>query len=188
MSGFHPADAVLRDLPPEWDSIPDDLLVRLAPAGVGAMTPEQRVAMNQLARSQWFLVRNELGARCGNCASSPLGNPNRLPGAVHTYLTYKCQPLPFNGLRSVMLWLGGYPRDVREALLAMSKPGNAQVPGTFVPIRKRDALRLNKAIRDAGGRTVDDQLPPREVEFDPQKMSAMIRRRANAPYDPRDWR
>jgi len=83
-----------------------------------------------------------------------------------------------------MLWLGGYPEDVRSMLLALSKPGNAQSPGTFVPIKQREAMALNKRIRDRGGRTVEDQLPPQEVEFDPAAMRQRIRENAHAPYRP----
>jgi hypothetical protein len=176
-----------HDRPPEWGSIPEEMLIRLAPRGTSVLTPDQRIAFNTLARGQWFLVRNEANARCSECATGPLGSPNRLPGAVHDYITTNCAELPFHGLRSILLWIGSYPTEIKEILWSLMRPGQGNTPGTIVPIKKRDADKLNARIRDRGGKPIDVQAPLATHEFDVKALEQKIRRQAHAPYRPERW-
>lgn len=117
------------DAPPEWAAIPAELLARLAPRG-GILTPWQRRELDRIARSRWFLIRNEGGYRCRRCR------------AVHAYLTWGCVERPFNGLNEVV----GLLRQAEGRDLTLSGVRF----GTIVPISETKARELIERMRARG--------------------------------------
>lgn len=155
--------ALAGDLPSEWAQIPPEILARLAPAGAIA-TPAQRAELNRIAAGRWFLVRNELGLRCGHCRQGIL------PGAVHPYISIACVEAPFHGLREIVLFM----QETAGADMLLS----AMRPGTLVPITRRQAEKLNARIRARGGRPIDMQRPLDPAEIDPAAIARRLARRA----------
>ena len=151
----------LPDLPPEWAAIPPELLVRLAPSA-GYVTPEQRATINRIAAGRWFLVRNDLRARCGSCRQGTI------PGAIHDYISSHCVELPFNGLRELTVFLQEYQHG--DMILS------ALQPGTLVPITAAVAQRLNARIRERGGQTIAMQRPIAPGELDGAAIARRLER------------
>lgn len=164
------------DRPSAWGSIPERLLVELAPQGTHVLSPQQRAALNRIAAGEWFLVRNFHRAHCNSC------RPHRtstIRGAVHDYVTIKCVESPFNGLRQIMWWIeseaersqieqGAFYATIRD-FMVMHPEQDA-----FVPISAQDAARLNARIRQRGGRPVVDQNPYRADEMDAERIKRRI--------------
>ena len=152
---FDPTQPNLDDLPPEWDELPAEVLARLLTVGP-VLTTEETAELNRIAQARWFLVRNDSRARCGNCRQG------MLPGAIHDYLTLKCVEAPFNGLRQLQL----YTQHVDGADLVWTHFS----AGTIVPITATKARQLNERIIERGGRTMQQQIPIRPDEIDPDAM------------------
>ena len=104
----------------------------------GIYLPWQRRAMDKIARSRWFLVRNEQRDRCGNCRQGTI------PGAIHEYLTLGCIELPFNGVDDLVLVLESWDEERRERLIS------GMHPGMFVPITFGDARKYIRRIQAKG--------------------------------------
>ena len=128
-----PTAVKLLDTPPEWKVIPPEIFDRLKPKD-GIYTIEQRNHLDAITSARWFLVRNEVGARCRTC------RVGRLPGAIHPYVSMGCLPVPFNGLDEMVFLL----REQQGSDTLFS----AMRPGTIVPIDRRLALELNRRIRE----------------------------------------
>lgn len=158
---------VHEDQPDVWPEIDAELLARLVPTG-GYYTPEQRVELNRIARGQWFLVRNDLRARCASCRQGIL------PGAVHEYVTTGCIELPFNGLREVSMFYAQHDQHGRLwGSLSM---------GTIAPISAEDAQVLNERIRARRRLTITQMAPLQNHELDAAALHRRIRRRAALSY------
>lgn len=165
MSTIDPMAPFLDDMPVEWlANIPEEMLARLAPLA-GATDPETRALINRIAAGRWFLVRNELRARCVQC------------GQDHDYITIRCVEAPFSGLRSVLLFWSERP-DMTTFL-------NAMKPGTIVPISEVTARRFNQRIRDRGEQPIHEQRPLRAWEVNADVMRARMWRQA---YSLRQYR
>lgn len=152
--------------PPEWETIPSELLERLAPQGEKFITTRQRAALNRIAAGRNFLIRNVWDVRCDKC--------NR----IHTYLTLACVEAPFNGLRQFYEWIDSQddPNRIYDGLREFS----VRNPGldSIVPISQSDADTYNQRIRDRREVPVIDQRPLRPEEVDELAMSERIVRRA----------
>lgn len=146
-----PSDLWLPNPPPEWDTIPLEILERLAPKAMrvvrdprtnmptpifstGLLTPEQKAEMDRLAEGRWFLLRNngpvESRLVCGRCKRR------------HEFFTLACIERPFHGLEELVL-LQQQTTD-REETFDMIRLG------TIEPITRVRALRLADAIRAKG--------------------------------------
>lgn len=164
----NPRAAYLPDMPPEWATIPDEIITRLVPSG-GYTTPEQQAELNRIAAGRWFLVRNELRARCGACRQGTL------PGAIHEYLTIACVEAPFNGLREVVLFMQSHEHgDLLFSGLSA---------GTIVPITAERAAQFNRRIRQHGGVPINAQQPIRANEIDPIRLSGRLTNNARFVRD-----
>jgi hypothetical protein len=119
--------------PSEWEPLDEATQRVLAGAG-RILTPEQYAALQRVWGRRWFLLRNDgpLGrARCGRC------------NAFHAYITFLCQPRPFNGITEIIgLYEQQQARDLVLSAIAL---------GTVTPISRKDAYRLYTAIRMRGG-------------------------------------
>jgi hypothetical protein len=151
---LNPAALTLADLPPQWEQVPDMILAQLAPQAVrevrgplgrsylvdmtGVITPEQKKAIDSVARSRWFVMRNDgpvmQRARCGRC------------GGVHQYLTLGCVERPFHGLQEIVGLVETYAAEGKhvERVLQSIRLG------AIVPITRKQARQLADKIRAKG--------------------------------------
>jgi hypothetical protein len=169
--------------PAEWGTIPEEILVRLAPQGAMVMSPEARVALNRLAMSEWFVVRNFDGAHCDACRPGGYGSRSRILGEVHDYVTIECIPSPFNGLRQIMWWMEDVERRneyQRGTMFQRLQEHTLYRPpdDTFIPITVADAKRLIVKIKERGGRPVIEQQPLRPQDVDADLIRRGIAQRA----------
>jgi hypothetical protein len=153
-----PRQLVLPDAPKEWGKVPAEILARLLPKRTttyldskgephtfytaGVVTPEQRREIDRIAKSRWFLLKNDgplnTKLRCMRC------------GQRHEYFTLACVERPFHGLQQIVLLLEKQARGngaVLDALFAEY----VQV-GVIQPITRHKAMQLADAIRAKGER------------------------------------
>lgn len=144
----------LADLPPEWEAIPDLILAQLAPQAVrrvqnpdgtsylvdmtGTITPEQRAIIERVARSRWFVMRNDGPALdravCTRC------------GRKHPYLTLGCVERPFHGLQEIVGMIETYAAEGK----AVERVLTSIRLGAIVPITRKQARQLADKIRAKG--------------------------------------
>lgn len=139
-----PMAPILADIPPEWDTLPPELIARLAPNGVVGTSPDHRALINRIAAGRWFLVKNELRTPCTRCRGK------------HDYITLACTEAPFSGLRSILLFWG----ERVDADLFY----NAMTVGSIVPITQANANDLNQRIRDRHEQPIHEQRPLKAEE------------------------
>ena len=163
-----PTNITLDDLPPDWTEIPPEILARLLTAGP-LMTTEETAAINRIAQGRWFLIRNDLRIRCHN---SQTGTGC---GAVHDYISLRCVEAPFNGLRQLEL----FTQKVAGADVILTRMDI----GTLVPISASKARKFNERIIERGGRTIQQQIPIRPDEIDPDAMRRRIVERTRGLRD-----
>lgn len=132
-----PRRIILPDNPSEWPDIPEHIWEKLKPKN-GIYLPWQKRAMDKIARSRWFLIRNNHRERCGNCRQGAI------PGAIHDYLTLGCVELPFHGIEDLVLVMQEWNEERRERLIS------GMTPGTIVPITPSDAFKYIGRIKDKG--------------------------------------
>lgn len=151
---LNPAEVRLADLPPVWEGVPDLIMAQLAPKAFvevpspngltwvanlsGMVTTEQAQLIEKIARSRWFVMRNDGPmldrARCGRC--------NR----IHAYLTLGCIERPFHGLQEIVGMIETYQAEGKhvERLLTSIRLG------AIVPISRKQARQLADKIRAKG--------------------------------------
>lgn len=156
-----PRSLEIYDCPPEWPTIPRELIERLIPAPpvpirdpfgrlhyfqpIPMYTPEQKAQIDAIAASRWFLIKLHESAVCGRCDGK------------HGYVTLGCVERPWNGITDITQAIIGRPwesfglsrRERREV-----KPGesiqvnwNAVRLGDIVPITSTKARVLREKIR-----------------------------------------
>ena len=135
-----PLRVLLEDCPEEWDKTFDrdalSLVLSKRPAN-GLWSPELKAELDAIVGKHWFIIKNELRARCNAC------RVGRLPGAIHPYLTMACTPIPFNGLTEA---IGIIERDeARDHIWEGMKFGS------IVPITYDTAMRFANRISLYGG-------------------------------------
>lgn len=88
----------LPDMPPEWDAVSDEEreLLKVEPGGMQALW--QHHLEEDIVSRRWFLVKNTFAWRCKNCRQGVM------PGAIHPYITFSCEPRPFHGLNEVLMF------------------------------------------------------------------------------------
>lgn len=88
----------LPDLPPEWEPLDDEAkeFLKIEPGQM--QTLAQQHLEEDIVSRRWFLVRNTYAWRCKSCRQGIL------PGAIHDYITYACEPRPFHGLNEVLMF------------------------------------------------------------------------------------
>jgi len=135
----------LADVPPEWVTVPPELLERLRPNRAGIYTPEQAKFMDRIASARHYLLRNEYGFRCRDC--------NR----VHAYLTVGCVERPWHGLSEVYGIIEEYDPlwENADGTVEAEHRISGYRLGSVVPISARDALRYWLKIRDRGYRQTE---------------------------------
>lgn len=156
-----PQTLVIRDCPPEWPNVPQDLLDKLIPqrpkpirdpfgklhyfVDVPMYTPAQKAQIDAIASSRWFLIKLDEQARCGIC------NQN------HGYVTLGCVEKPFNGITDITQAILGRPWEtfgLTPQQRREMKPGesiavhwNPVRLGDIVPITSTKARILRERIR-----------------------------------------
>lgn len=148
-----PTALTMRDMPPEWDAVPTEILAQLAPQAfrevvrpdgrsyiadvTGVITALQKKAIDTIARGRWFVMRN-IGpagkAICGRC------------GRRHDYLTLGCVERPFHGLQEIVGLMETYEADGNSAERILT----AIRLGSIVPITRKQARQLSEKIRAKG--------------------------------------
>jgi hypothetical protein len=93
----------LPDMPPEWDTVPPEVLRMLEPDERGLYSQQQMHIEEDIVSKRWFIVANTLGWRCKECRSGMM-SPNSLPGDIHPYITKGCLPRPFHGLNEILMF------------------------------------------------------------------------------------
>ena len=128
---IRPEVVVTKDRPQEWGELPEDF-AEFMRSDNGIMSRFQKEVMDRIVANQWFLVKNELGAKIkGELRPRP-------------YLTLGGLELPFNGMNNLMLVLNSYDEYTRERLIS------AMRPGTIEPITKEKATELVRKIQAKG--------------------------------------
>lgn len=151
--------------PSEWGEIPAELLELMDNDGSAYMTPEGRAALNRIALGEWYIVRLSpdlddvlVNRRCREC------------NAIHSHVTVRCVPAPFNGLRQL------------TTMFQRSRSGDFTVRALtwrdIEVISAADANRLNDRIRDRRGVPPINQNPPRPGDLDAAAIDRRIQARA----------
>lgn len=131
----------IKDLPSEWPQLDPAVAAILTPVG-GIYTRDQAEALETIARSRWFFLRNHgrsegYSYRCANCKQ------------IHDFFSLHCIARPFNGLTQAVGLLAQQitERDTDYLTVAL---------GAIEPITAARARRHYTLLRDLG-------YPPREL-------------------------
>lgn len=133
------------DLPPEWASIPPEILTLLVPTmtrtivlpggehrvieNSGMITPQQRALVDRVLASRWFLIKNGgvvTKARCLRCKR------------YHRYITLGCVEKPFNGMTEIV----GFIHRSTTVGVSRTKIGHRQYRETPLMEQSMDAVEL----------------------------------------------
>lgn len=141
---LNPFSVVHHDLPPEWDPIDPEIQAWLLTHRNehGLVTQQQVDVEEQIIARRWYLITNSLGLRCKSCRQGIM------PGAVHPYVTYSCEPRPFNGLNEVWAYWKYNVGDNIDVMM-MRLTDNAIVPITSAQAQKlylRIEMRTKKNL------------------------------------------
>ena len=114
----------LPDMPPEWEAVDEEALAFLKVEPGQVQTLAQAHLEEDIVSKRWFLVRNTFAWRCKRCRQGIL------PGAIHDYISYACEPRPFHGLNEVLLFWRQAFEDIGYDSYTM-RLGEAIVPITL---------------------------------------------------------
>lgn len=130
-----PRSLVIYDCPREWPTVPEELIVKLCPQPQNIvrdqfgkvhyfrtppmLSPEQKILMDKIAASRYFLIKLHEDCICGKC------------GGKHGYVTVGCVEAPFNGLTDITTQIVGKPWET----FGLSKQERKEIdPGTSLRV------------------------------------------------------
>jgi len=148
-----------------WGRIPAELLELIDNNGEAYLSPAGRAALNKIALGEWYIIRNSsdlddvlINRRCRGC------------NAIHSHVSVRCTPAPFNGLRQLTLML---KRSTSGDLTC-----RAFTYRDIEVISAADAKNLNDRIRERRGVPPIAQNPPRPDDIEADLIERRIQQRA----------